>query len=120
MANREIKVFEKGLLGPFLGQVTSNSIKIWLHLEAKANTVYVSVHLTGNTSQRSGIGRLNFSAEKMYTDCVTIEGLQPDTKYFYKLWADPGYLEPLDLQGLEQHELHFYTLSNDPNAQTIT
>jgi len=118
MADHEIKDSEKGLLGPFLGQVTTNSIKIWLHLEAKARTVYVSVHPTEDTSQRSGTGKLNFTTEKMYTDCVTIEGLQPDTKYFYRLWTDPGYLEPLDLQGLEQRELRFYTLSNDPNAQT--
>lgn len=50
---KEPKVSEAGskqpiLLGPFLGQVTQTSIKIWLHLEGGTDVVYVTIHEAQN------------------------------------------------------------------------
>jgi alkaline phosphatase D len=48
---------------------------------------------------------------------VTISGLQPNTRYFYKLWTNPAHSLRLPLDGLTEEDLHFRTLSADPNEQ---
>lgn len=108
---------EPKLLGPFLGYVTPQSIKIWLHLEGDCQTIYVSLHEGDFKAPRSAVGVLNLRREKLFTDCVTIEGLHSDTKYYYKLWTDPERSLLLDLQGLTEKDLQFQTLSADANAQ---
>jgi hypothetical protein len=114
---------ETKLLGPFLGYVTPRSIKIWLHFEADLPTVYVSLHegtvgapQTAAGAPQTAAGALKLRAEKLFTDCITIEGLRPDTRYFYRLWTDPAHSLPLDLQGLTDADLQFRTLSEDTNA----
>jgi hypothetical protein len=108
---------EPKLLGPFLGYVTSHSIKIWLHLESKPQTIYVSLHEGNVKAPQAAAGVLNLRKENLFTDCITIEGLRADTRYFYKLWTDPQHLLSLDLQGLTEKDLQFCTLSDDTNAQ---
>lgn len=108
---------ETMLLGPFLGHVTPHSIRIWLHLEGERPTIYASLHEGDVNAPQAATGVLNLRAEKFFTDCVTVDGLQPDTRYFYKLWTDPAHSLPLDLQGLTEKELQFRTLSEDANAQ---
>jgi hypothetical protein len=105
------------LLGPFLGFVTSHSIKIWLHLESKPQTIYVSLHEGNVKAPQAAAGVLNLRKENLFTDCITIEGLRADTRYFYKLWTDPQHLLSLDRQGLTEKDLQFRTLSDDTNAQ---
>lgn len=104
------------LLGPFLGHVTSNSIKIWLHREADENKAYVTVHEEIESAIISSAA-YTFIADNLYTDCITIQNLKPDQKYFYKLWADQEFTIPIDLQGLENRDLYFWTLSVDKNEQ---
>ncbi len=108
---------EPTMLGPFLGHVTATSIKIWLHLEGAHKVIYVTLH--PNTTETPAVAKaqLALRPEKLFTDCVTLDGLSPDTKYFYKLWTNPAYSLPLPLDGLTEKELHFRTLSNDPNEQ---
>lgn len=108
---------EPTLLGPFLGHVTTNSIKIWLHFEGAHRTVYVTLHPTTVDAPAAKSAKLELQADNLFTDCVTIEGLQPKTKYFYKLWTDPKNTKPFPLDGLEENELRFWTLSDDPNEQ---
>jgi hypothetical protein len=107
---------EPKLLGPFLGYVTPHSIKIWLHLESEPQTIYLSLH-DGDDKAPRAAGVLSLRREKLFTDCVTIEGLRSDTRYFYKLWTDPEHSLPLNLQGLTEKDLQFRTLSEDANAQ---
>ena len=108
---------EATLLGPFLGYVTTNSIKIWLHYEGLPAVVYVTLHPTNLDAPATADGTLTFRSEGLYTDCVTVEGLQPNTKYFYKLWSNPEHTLLFPLDGLEEKELQFWTLSDDPDEQ---
>jgi phosphodiesterase/alkaline phosphatase D-like protein len=108
---------EPKLLGPFLGYVTSHSIKIWLHLEGERRTIYVSLHAENVDAPQEAAGALNIRPEALFTDCITMEGLRPDTRYFYKLWTNPAHSLPLDLQGLTEKDLQFRTLSEDTSAQ---
>lgn len=110
-------VAEPKLLGPFLGQVTSNSIKIWLHLEGSHSSVYVTLHPEKIGAAAVADATLNFRSGALFTDCVTVGGLKADTKYFYKLWTDPAYTIPLHLDDLSETDLYFWTLSDDPAAQ---
>lgn len=105
------------LLGPFLGIVTENTIKIWLHLEGEHSVVYVTLHEGKVDAPAGPTTELNLLAENLYTDCVTVGGLKSNTRYFYKLWTDEARTIPLPLEGLEERELRFWTLSNDPNDQ---
>lgn len=109
---------EAAILGPFLGQVTTDSIKIWLHLESKEHfRIYVSLHPKDLEADEVASNVLNLKAEDLFTACVTVTGLQPDTRYFYKLWKNENHSEPLPLNGLEEEELQFWTLSDDPDQQ---
>src|SRR5436190_2179256 len=108
---------EPRLLGPFLGHVTANSIEIWLHLESNREQIYVSLHEADVTGPTVATGQLTLRKQEFFTDTVTIDGLRPDTRYFYKLWTDPARSLPLDLDGLTESDLKFRTLSEDANAQ---
>jgi phosphodiesterase/alkaline phosphatase D-like protein len=91
---------EPQLLGPFLGYVTPHSIMIWLHLEGERRTIYVSLHAEKVDAPQVTAGVLNLRPEKLFADCITIDGLRPDTRYFYKLWTNPAHSVPLDAFGL--------------------
>lgn len=104
------------MLGPFLGQVTENTIKIWLHFEGNHEIVYVTIH-ESQDSPSVALSRLDLRKENLFTDCVTIGGLKPDTRYFYKLWTNPAYSIPLPLDGITEKDLKFRTLSDNPEEQ---
>jgi hypothetical protein len=108
---------EHKLLGPFLGHVTTNSIKIWLHFEGSHDVIYVTLHPNAPDTREVTSATLTLRPENLFTDCVTIDNLSPDTEYFYKLWTNPAQSLPLPLEGLTEKDLHFRTLSADPNAQ---
>lgn len=108
---------EPTLLGPFLGHVTENSIKIWLHLERPDAVVHITLHAGACDAPAVTSAMLTLKPEDLFTDCVRIPDLQPDTKYFYKLWTNPAHSLPLPLDGLVEEELHFHTLSADPDEQ---
>lgn len=105
------------LLGPFLGHVTTSSIKIWLHLEAPHDKVWVTLHPGISDAVPVETAVLEFSAAKLFTDCVEVTGLAPDKLYFYNLWTNPACSIPLQLDGLSSDDLFFRTLSADPDAQ---
>lgn len=111
------RIIEPTLLGPFLGHVTTNSIKIWLHLAGSHDVVYVTLHPTKFDASAVASTALTLRSENLFTDCITVEELQPNTKYFYRLWSDREHSVPLPLDGLEEKELQFWTLSDDPDAQ---
>lgn len=109
---------EPTLLGPFLGHVTTDSIKIWLHLEREDTPqVHVTLHPRNFDAAAVASQTLNLAPENLFTDCVTLSGLESDMLYFYKLWTNPAHSLPLNLEGLARRELHFRTLSADPDEQ---
>lgn len=107
---------EINMLGPFLGHVTENTIKIWLHFEGNHEIIYVTIH-ESQDSPSVALSRLELRKENLFTDCVNIGGLKPDTRYFYKLWTNPAYSIPLPLDGLTEKDLKFRTLSDNPEEQ---
>jgi phosphodiesterase/alkaline phosphatase D-like protein len=108
---------EPTFLGPFLGHVTTGSIKIWLHLEGSYEIVYITVHAERVDAPQVATAILTLRAEKLFTDCATIAGLQPDTRYFYKLWTNDAFSDPLPLGELKDVELQFWTLPTNPNER---
>jgi alkaline phosphatase D len=98
------------MLGPFIGYVDAQAAKIWLHYECSAGAsskVIVRVK-DDNGVYRQGL--LSLTADNLHTDCVRIEGLQPDTAYKYSLHElINGEERDLDLQGLAQDDLEFRT-----------
>ena len=108
---------EAMLLGPFLGEVTTTSIKVWLHWERPDAVVHVTLHPETLDGPPAASGVLTLKPENLYADCVTVTGLEPDTLYFYRLWTNPACSLPLPLDGLSPEELHFRTLSEDPDEQ---
>jgi hypothetical protein len=105
------------MLGPFLGHTTTNTVKVWLHLESEVEAIYVTVNLADLSGPLTTKRSLHFRKENLWTDCVSLNGLAPDTWYIYQLWTDAACSAPLDLQGLEYSELRFRTLPDDRNAQ---
>ena len=57
------------LLGPFLGQVTPSSIRLWLHLEGGAPEAFVTVH-RDEEAPAVATGRLAFRKEKLWAQTV--------------------------------------------------
>ena len=108
---------EANLLGPFLGHVTANSIKVWLHFQGEVGTIHVSVHPENVDAPPTAFGELILSANNLYADCVEINNLLPNTRYFYKLWRDEARSQLMDLDGLDETELQFRTLSDNPDDQ---
>lgn len=113
----KIEATEPTLLGPFLGHVTTDSIRIWLHLERPGTDVFLTVQKGGIDRPDVASARFEFRAEKLFADCVTIGGLEPDTLYSYRLWTNEAHSIPLALDGLAEEELHFRTLAADAGEQ---
>lgn len=104
------------ILGPFLGHVTSRSIKIWLHREGASDKAYVTVHPKPQAAAIAQ-GEFSFKEENLFTDCIKIEGLEPDTFYHYRVWANPAHSIPFNLQGIKTENLYFSTLPEDTDEQ---
>ncbi len=75
------------LHGPLLGDITSNTAKIWFRTDQE-----VKVTLLLFEDRNSTLDTLRFigmtSEERDYTDVIQIKGLQANTRYRYELWAN--------------------------------
>jgi hypothetical protein len=65
-----------------------------------SDEVYVSLDPADVDAASTAKAKLTFTNDRLWTDCVTVPGLAPDTRYFYKLWTNAACAIPLDLQGL--------------------
>jgi len=80
------------LHGPMLGCVTDSSAKFWVRT---ANKVSVQVYASAAQKRLSVIKStvVKTSSPKDFTAVLTVEGLKPDTKYYYDLVVN-GKIEP--------------------------
>ena len=80
------------LHGPMLGCVTDSSAKFWVRT---ANEVPVQVLVSDSKAMRPIIKStvVKTSSPKDFTAVLTVEGLKPDTKYYYDLMVN-GKIEP--------------------------
>jgi len=80
------------LHGPLLGCVTDTSAKFWVRTVNEV-PVQVIVSTSGRMypALRSAVVKTNKA--KDFTAVVAVQGLKPDTRYYYKLLAD-GNMEP--------------------------
>jgi alkaline phosphatase D len=80
------------LHGPMLGCVTDTSAKFWVRTANEAPVqVFVSNSEKMDPALSSAVVKTNKA--KDFTAVVTIQGLKPDTRYYYKLLVD-GSMEP--------------------------
>jgi alkaline phosphatase D len=85
--------------------------------------VYVTVHRRPTPGEELsldsivGKGTLVFEKGKLFAACVTIDGLQPDSDYAYRLWTTPTYGQSVFLGGLSDADLHFRTLPERADEQ---
>jgi hypothetical protein len=78
----------------------------------------LSVHREDESQPTDPSGHLRLTAERLWTDCVTVGGLQPDTEYVYSLWRNAACDMPVEnLDGLRKSDLRFKTLPADNDAQ---
>ena len=112
-------ITEPKLLGPFLGHVTTTSIRIWLHAERSEPIIYVTLHAHAYDPNTAPVatGTITLDASKLHCGWVTIGNLTPDTHYHYRLWTTPAHSVALDLGELLPRDLNFRTLSDNTDEQ---
>ncbi|MDY7226090.1 alkaline phosphatase D family protein [Hyalangium rubrum] len=102
------------LLGPFLGHITDTEARIWLHMAdlkpGERRTLLVTVHPERHTARAIRRLPLVVSEAECGVGVLTLEGLEPDTLYAYRIWSDMDGLAPVDLNGLEPGDPCFRTL----------
>jgi len=122
-------------MGPFVGDITASSVKIWLNVDAADGDTNVFVTLTllkqGPKSETEkqdpdevviqkvsnpGIvksGVINCFKADLGTGIVTLGNLEANAKYSYQLWLDEAHSLPLYLGELTLADLYFWTLPED-------
>lgn len=121
-------------LGPFVGNITHSSVKLWLSVDDvdADSDVFVTLRFIEQYSksevsqlqakaqvepdsetEKPREGEIHCRKEDLGTGSVTFVGLTPNAKYSYQLWTDKTHQTPLDLRGLEQEDLYFITLPEE-------
>ncbi len=97
-------------LGPFIGHTTKDSTKIWIH-NPERETLWLSLAKKG-TEEILRVQKFVFKEENLFSDCVELKNLEPETVYEYRIWQDERRTQSFDLQGLNAEDLFFKTLPN--------
>jgi len=123
------------VLGPFVGNITASSVRIWLNVEAgnADQNVFVTLkHLKrGPASEAAKKDPSHIEIETIANPLVVQSGvipclradlgtgvvnfgnLEPNSEYSYQLWHDEAHCLPFDLRGLDPADLRFWTLPED-------
>lgn len=123
------------LLGPFVGNITESSVRLWLNVQAAdsdrdvfVTLEFIEQYSKSEVSQRQAKaavapeksqtevphpGIVHCLKENLGTGTVTLSGLKPNAKYSYQLWEDEAQTTALDLRGLEQEHLWFITFPEE-------
>ncbi len=128
---------DEDLLGPFIGNITETSVKLWLHAphlrEGESLSLPVALHrgqpvekgqpfytaLPEDEAATRGI--LHISHDNLNVGTVTFNNLEPGQTYFYRIFADEsdgqngqapagGLFRMLEFPGLTERNLIFRTL----------
>lgn len=143
-ANAETKL----ALGPFVGNITHESVKLWLSLgpsdadkevyvilervaigpQSKAEAKQKPVEITPDPNETKR-GVIKCVGKDFGVGTVTIGGLEQNSKYSYRLWLDEKCQDELDLNGasttgadedfLKREDLYFWTLPTDGYWQQL-
>lgn len=96
------------ITGPFIGHTTTTSTKIWIYAES-FQTLFLAIY-QDNTKIQSA--EFDLSRE-ISADCVEINNLQPNQKYYYRIFTDENNNHPLLLDSLNNDDLYFYTMPDE-------
>ena len=95
-------------LGPLLGEVRSNAVKVWVRASRDAQ-YRVRYRVAGTTSWTTPTGSVGLSSQADRTGTYTLTGLVPDTAYQYEALLD----------GAARARGTFRTLPTSPNKLTF-
>jgi len=131
------------LLGPFVGDITESSVRIWLTVDPgdADKIVFVTLKLLEQGPKSEAVkkdmtriiiqtisnpvvvqsGVINCRHADMGMGIVTLGNLEPNSKYSYQLWQDKACKIELNLNpakkegkdGLKPEDLFFWTLPED-------
>jgi alkaline phosphatase D len=125
ISNMDTVMKTDNLLGPFIGNVTESSVKIWLHAPQLAKDESLSLIVTLHEGQPDAVeaarGSLLVTYENLNTSTLTFDALKPGTTYYYRLLSDvsdgavaataeSGAPRQVELRGLTAKDLYFRTL----------
>lgn len=97
-------------LGPCIGHTTTTSVKIWIYAEEyKDKKLYIKIYHEIDEIP-SGVFNLD---NEIPAACITIQKLNPNTKYFYKIFTDEKCNQPLSIDSLSDEDLYFWTMQDD-------
>jgi hypothetical protein len=134
-------------LGPFVGNITHSSVKLWLSLgsgddkevfvtlkqlaygpqsESEASQKPVKITTIDNPTEAKR-GVIKCVGKDFGTGTVTIEDLEQNSKYSYRLWRDEDCQIALDLNSssdkpedsLKPEDLYFWTFPKDGYWQQL-
>ncbi|MCK5211081.1 sulfatase-like hydrolase/transferase [Candidatus Parcubacteria bacterium] len=74
--------------GPMIGAVTESSVRIWLRIEPGASA---QIQYTADPELDSGwqwSGAITTGAEKDYAGIISLNGLESDTEYYYRIFIN--------------------------------
>lgn len=85
------------LHGPMLGDMTDTSVRIWLRTDTECEVRAIATPVAGLAEGETPVETKSARtrAEADYTATLRLEGLKPDTAYFYKIHVDG---EAMDLR----------------------
>jgi hypothetical protein len=132
-------------LGPFVGDITDSSVKIWLNIREAAledQNIYVTlqplkqaprneaervareqnkqaivVDLNETAAARDGV--IHCLRNDLGTGVVTIDGLNPNTQYSYELWEDADHTIRLNLNPPSEDDDHHQAPSGGLQPQDL-
>lgn len=113
---------DTSVLGPFIGHTTSTSSKIWVHVppfEAEVTSLRVTFRI--DKSIDGNFDTAHVKEVKENTSWATLaefSGLEPNTKYFYRIEIETiGNLTDVS-PSLEAGDLYFTTLENGHDSMS--
>lgn len=106
-------------LGPFVGETTHDSAKLWIHtplLEGDApRTLLFTIHEGSPDAPSLATRKAVLTPETLGSATVRFEDLSPDTRYYYRIREESG--APLVIPDLGLEDLHFRTFPSEARPE---
>lgn len=108
-------------LGPCVGEVTPRSAKLWIHTPRIGNDspIPIAFSLHAGSPDAPAIQRREvlLTSRTLGAGTVTFTELEPDTRYFYRVWLNRD--TALSFDGIEPDELYFRTFPADEELGSL-